>query len=87
MVNTKTGVFVGIAIAVCIGVAFTASYSLVETSDSDKLDSVIDVTLEPTNPTIDDGALVGVKNENYAVNEDGKRHYSLVANTAPVVSP
>ena len=55
------------------------------TSDSEKFESVIDMTVNPSSPDIDDGAFVGVENENYAVNEDGKRHYTLVAETSPVV--
>ena len=30
MVNAKTGIFVGIAIVVCVGIAFATSYSLME---------------------------------------------------------
>ncbi|WP_148680044.1 hypothetical protein [Nitrosopumilus maritimus] len=85
--NSRTGIFVGLAIAVSVGIAFAASYSSVNTSDSEKFESVVDMTVEPSSPHIDDGALVGIENENYAVNEDGKRHYTLVAETSPVVSP
>ncbi len=87
MVNTRTGIFAGIAIAISVGIAFAALYSLMDSPDSDKLEPSVDITLDPTNPVIDDGALVNLENENYAINEDGKRHYTLVANTEPVVSP
>ncbi|WP_428326532.1 hypothetical protein [Nitrosopumilus sp.] len=87
MVNTRTGIFVGIAIAISVGIAFTASYSLVNSSDSEKLESIVEVTVDSSNPAVSDGAIVDVENQNYDVNEDGKRHYTLVAKTEPVVSP
>lgn len=87
MVNAKIGIFVGIAIAAAVGIAFAASSSLMNTSDSEKSESFVDITVNPSSPDIDDGALVGLANENYAVNEDGKRHYTLTAETSPVVSP
>ena len=87
MVNAKTGIFVGIAIAIAVGIAFAVSSTLMNTSNSEKSESIVDITVNPSSPDIDDGALVGVANENYAVNEDGKRHYTLTAETSPVVSP
>ncbi|WP_428324631.1 hypothetical protein [Nitrosopumilus sp.] len=87
MVNAKAGIFVGIAIAVAVGIAFAASYSSVDTSGSEKLESVIDMTIDSSNPAISDDAIVDVENQNFDVNEDGKRHYTLVAKTEPVVSP
>ena len=86
MMDAKIGIFVGIAIAAAVGIVFITSYSL-NSSDSEKSESVIDMTVNPSSPDIDDGALVDVENENYAVHDDGKRHYTLVAETAPVVSP
>lgn len=87
MVNTRTGIFVGIAIAISVGIVFAASYSLVNSSSSEKLESALDMTLDSSNPAVSDDAIVDIENQNYSVDEDGKRHYTLVAKTEPVVSP
>jgi len=91
ILNTKTTGIMGITIAIIIGIGiiYAVSNSLVNTNESNvKIESSTIVNPESfSNPIISDDVIINSENQNYTVNEDGKRHYTLIAKTEPVVSP
>ncbi len=84
--NTK---IVGIIVIIIgIGIVYAISNSLVDTNKSNTQIKSSTINSESlTNPIINDDVVINIENRDYDVNEDGKRHYTLIANTEPVVSP
>lgn len=89
--NTKIVGILGITIAVIIGIGiiYASSNSSGNTNESGvNAESLTSANSESlSNPTISDDVIINTETQNYDVNEDGKRHYTLVAKTEPVVSP
>lgn len=87
MMNDK---IIGIAIIIVIGVGivYAVSNSSLDVYESNvEIESSIDLDYNSlSTPVISDDAIIDVENQNYDVNEDGKRHYTLIANTEPSVS-